>query len=286
MIQIFGAGCFGAIIGWFVYYINRHRKGDVQFSDLTTVVGIIGGAGITQLFGGGNATLFGAYGIGLSVGFFGYFLLLLLLVRRSANFDSDWFLDGRRKSPEPPYQIPGDFRPSGPAMDAPRPSPASVAPSVIVNVAPSDVAQLDADASDKASEIIAQCESVWGANKSDCSGFAKAVCGQFQVTMSGQADNIVDQIQGTDWTRLSDGVAAKRAADQGQLVVCGIKGASLSPPEPNGHVAVVVSGELAHGKYPTAYWGKLHSVGRKKETLNYAFKQADRDKIIYGGRSV
>jgi len=25
-IQLFGAGCFGAIIGWYVYYINRYRK--------------------------------------------------------------------------------------------------------------------------------------------------------------------------------------------------------------------------------------------------------------------
>ena len=33
-----GAAGFGAIIGWYVYYINRYRKGDVQFSDLTTLV--------------------------------------------------------------------------------------------------------------------------------------------------------------------------------------------------------------------------------------------------------
>ncbi|MEW8072771.1 MAG: hypothetical protein AB2758_17720 [Candidatus Thiodiazotropha endolucinida] len=285
MIQLIGAGCFGAIIGWFVYYINRYRKGDVQFSDLTTVLGIIGGAGITQLFGGGSADLFGAYGIGLAIGFFGYFFLLLLLVKNSANFDSDWFLDGRRKTPESPYFIPGDLRPSGPPMDVPTSSAPST-PTVVVNVAPSDLTHADYDATDKASEIIAQCETVWDANKSDCNAFVKEVCSHYQVSLTGQADNIVDQIQGPGWTKLSDGVAAKRAADQGQLVVCGLKGESLTPPEGNGHVAVVVSGGLAHGKYPTAYWGKLNGVGRKNTTLNYSFKKVDRDKVIYGARTV
>lgn len=286
MIQLIGAGCFGAIIGWYVYYINRYRKGDVQFSDLTTVVGIIGGAGITQLFGDGSATLFGAYGIGLFSGFFGYFVSLLLLVKKSSSFDSDWFLDGRRIAPQPPYHIPGDLRPSGPAMDVPSPSHELVTPTVVVNVTPSDTASLDDDVVDKASEIIAACESVWDANKSDCSGFVKAVCEQFQVAMTGQADNIIDQIQSAGWTSLSDGVAAKRAADQGQLVICGLRGASLTPPNSHGHVAVVVSGALAHGKYPTAYWGQLGGVGRKKETLNYAFKKVDRDKVIYAGKTV
>jgi predicted RNA-binding Zn-ribbon protein involved in translation (DUF1610 family) len=33
---------------------------------------------------------------------------------------------------------------------------------------------------------------------------------------------------------------------------------------------VVVAGDLDRGKYPTAYWGMLGSVGKKK-TLNYAW---------------
>lgn len=119
MIQLLGAGAFGAIIGWYVYYVNRYRKGDVQFSDLTTVLGIVGGGGVTQLFGGGNAELFGAYGIGLFIGFFAYLLVLVGLVSKSQNFDSDWFLDGRRIAPKPPYEIPGDVRPTIAAMDEP-----------------------------------------------------------------------------------------------------------------------------------------------------------------------
>jgi hypothetical protein len=107
-IQLWGAGCFGAIIGWYVYYINRYRKGDVQLGDLVTVLGVIGGAGILALFKP-ESDLFGAYGIGLAIGFFGYFVVLIGLVAMSDNFDRDWFLDGRRRDPETgKFVIPGD----------------------------------------------------------------------------------------------------------------------------------------------------------------------------------
>lgn len=106
------------IVGWYVYYINRYRKGDVQFSDLTTLVGILGGAGIISLFKAGT-DLFGAYGIGLAIGFFGYFLTLLGMVGKSPNFDVDWFLDGRRKSPPSGYVIPPGTAETVRPMEAP-----------------------------------------------------------------------------------------------------------------------------------------------------------------------
>jgi hypothetical protein len=105
-LQLIGAGAFGVLIGWYVYYINRYRKAEVQFSDLVTVVGIIGGTAVLKLFDAGT-DLFGAYGLGLAIGFFGYFLVLLLLVAASDNFNWDWFLDGRRKEPQAPWKIPG-----------------------------------------------------------------------------------------------------------------------------------------------------------------------------------
>jgi hypothetical protein len=96
MIQKLGAGGFGALIGWYVYYINRYRKGDVQISDLVTLLGAIGGTAVLALFPA-KSDLFGAYGVGLAIGFFGYFMVLVVLVGVSKNFDVDWFLDGRRK---------------------------------------------------------------------------------------------------------------------------------------------------------------------------------------------
>lgn len=95
-LQLAGAFGFGMLIGWYVYYINRYRKGDVKFSDLSTVIGILGGGAVLALFPA-KSDLFGAYGVGLAVGFFSYFGFLLLWVRISKNFNVDWFLDGRRK---------------------------------------------------------------------------------------------------------------------------------------------------------------------------------------------
>ena len=99
-LQIFGAIGFGAIIGWLVYYINRYRTGDVQFSDLATVIGILGGGAILALFPA-STDLFGGYGIGLFIGFFSYFLYLNIQVAISKKFTVDWFLDGRSKKLAP-----------------------------------------------------------------------------------------------------------------------------------------------------------------------------------------
>ena len=117
-IQLLGAAGFGAILGWYVYYVNRYRKGDVQLSDLVTLIGVLGGGAILALFPA-RSDLFGAYGCGLFLGFFGYFLTLIVLVGISQNFDADWFLDGRRKGPVAPFHIPGDARPTVAPMAAP-----------------------------------------------------------------------------------------------------------------------------------------------------------------------
>jgi hypothetical protein len=120
---VWGAFAFGVVLGWFTYFTNRYRKGDVQFTDLATLAGVIGGGAVTALFGEAKTTLFGAYGIGLAVGFFAYFVMLLVLVRKSKGvFTLAWFLDGRRRRLEDDEEIPGDARGSGVAM-APRPSP-------------------------------------------------------------------------------------------------------------------------------------------------------------------
>ena len=117
-VQLIGAGCFGAIIGWYIYYINRYRKTDVQLSDLVTLLGILGGSAVLKLFPQ-ESNLFGAYGIGLAIGFFLYFLVLIILVGVSKNFDVDWFLDGRRKLADGKMYVPaiGEHSPGGIAMD-------------------------------------------------------------------------------------------------------------------------------------------------------------------------
>ena len=121
-LQLWGAFCFGTIIGWYVYYINRYRKSDVQLGDLVTIIGIIGGGAIMALFPA-KTELFGAYGIGLAIGFFGYFLVLIILVSISKNFNVDWFLDGRRRLPNNTVFVPQVGTPAagGSAMEVKEP---------------------------------------------------------------------------------------------------------------------------------------------------------------------
>jgi hypothetical protein len=115
LLQLLGAAGFGVLLGWLTYYVNRYRKSDVQLGDLVTVVGVLGGGAILALFPEGT-DLFGAYGIGLFVGFFGYLAVLVVLVARSSNFDWDWFLDGRRKRPESPFYVPDSVAPTQRAL--------------------------------------------------------------------------------------------------------------------------------------------------------------------------
>lgn len=93
-----GAFGFGLVIGWFTYFVNRHRKDEVSLADVATIVGALGGAAVLALFPARSA-LFGAYGIGLAVGFFGYFALLAVMVWRAKGWTVEWFLDGRKPAP-------------------------------------------------------------------------------------------------------------------------------------------------------------------------------------------
>ena len=97
-LQKIGAGAFGGVVGWYVYYINRWRKDDVQLSDIVTLIGAIGGAAVLALFNA-RSDLFGAYGIGLASGFFLYFFILIILVNKAPGFSTAWFLDGRAPRP-------------------------------------------------------------------------------------------------------------------------------------------------------------------------------------------
>ncbi len=104
-LQLLGAFSFGAVIGWFTYFTNRYRR-EINLSDIATIIGALVGAAILALFQP-RTDLFGAYGFGLAVGFFGYFVVLLLMVAKSGTHSVDWFLDtsGAQQHPmavEPP----------------------------------------------------------------------------------------------------------------------------------------------------------------------------------------
>ena len=124
------------------------------------------------------------------------------------------------------------------------------------------------------------------AHAGDCSGFLKAVATEFGVSLTGQANDIVDQLTaGNGWTELGSdaqaGVKAAEAAARGEFVVGARK------ENGNGHVVVVVQGTpLAHGKYPFAYWGKLKDPANAgfNKTVNWAWNQTTRDSVTYASR--
>ena len=84
-----GAFCFGLVVGWITYRTLRRREGTAALSDIATVIGAIGGAAVTALFK--SEALFGAYSIGLALGFFAYFAVSLRLSSPEAT--SKWLGD-------------------------------------------------------------------------------------------------------------------------------------------------------------------------------------------------
>jgi hypothetical protein len=131
------------------------------------------------------------------------------------------------------------------------------------------------------------CEDNWPAWKSDCSGFAKAVAHALAVPLDGNADAITDTLgAGGKWVRLADGKAAAAAAAAGKLVIGGLRGDKQFHQSAHGHVVVVVDGQLAHDKYPPAYWGRLGAVGAEDQTVNWAWTQADRDNVTYAAHDI
>lgn len=116
-LQLLGAGAFGALIGWQVYFVNRYRTDKIELKDLGALLAILAGSGIIAIFPQ-RTDLFGAYGIGLFAGFFLYFLMLVAFVAKSENFDWDWFLDGRRKTART-GEIPDWTRKPTTAMEVP-----------------------------------------------------------------------------------------------------------------------------------------------------------------------
>ena len=68
-----GALCFGVVVGWVTYRTLRRTKTN-GLSDISSVIGAVGGAAVLSLFPAENGA-FGAYSIGLAVGFFAYLIV-------------------------------------------------------------------------------------------------------------------------------------------------------------------------------------------------------------------
>ena len=94
-----GALCFGLVVGWITYRTVR-RSGVNGLSDISTVIGAVGGGAVTALFG--EPEIFGAYSVGLALGFFGYFLTFLGLYGKGNPSEPD--NDNRLMGAQPPIK--------------------------------------------------------------------------------------------------------------------------------------------------------------------------------------
>jgi hypothetical protein len=81
-LQFIGGLAFGAVVGWTTYFILR-RAQPKALTDITTIIGALGGATITGLFTKESVAFVG-YAIGLAVGFFVYYIVFLVIVGKHA----------------------------------------------------------------------------------------------------------------------------------------------------------------------------------------------------------
>jgi hypothetical protein len=67
--EMFGAGCFGAVIGFVAWHVFRAGEASLDVKQLAAFVGALLGAVVLSAFPAGT-TLFAAYSSGLALGFF------------------------------------------------------------------------------------------------------------------------------------------------------------------------------------------------------------------------
>jgi hypothetical protein len=86
-IEVWGALCFGLVVGWITYRTLRRSGETVALSNIATVIGAVGGAAVTGLFS--SKEMFAWYSIGLAIGFF-----LYLILGNTAFRNVGWLGDG------------------------------------------------------------------------------------------------------------------------------------------------------------------------------------------------
>jgi uncharacterized membrane protein YeaQ/YmgE (transglycosylase-associated protein family) len=76
-----GSICFGLIVGWITYRTIRNRERNPVFSDITAIVGALGGGTIASLASKGEL-YFPWYCVGLAGGFFFYLIIMVPIISR------------------------------------------------------------------------------------------------------------------------------------------------------------------------------------------------------------
>lgn len=134
-------------------------------------------------------------------------------------------------------------------------------------------------------KLLQTCQQAYKSYEANCSGFLKEVCLELGVTVDqGNADAIADFLD-SNWTKLKDHADAKKVVDDHKFVVAVLKSSdSNKVPKPsNGHVAIVIPGELYRKIYPKVYCGGMSPLGRSKgdKSVGEIWAKVDRDSVKY-----
>jgi len=140
--------------------------------------------------------------------------------------------------------------------------------------------------------LVSKCTEAWDEefikgtkNKDNCSGFVKAVAKKLGVPIdeTANADGIVDALDGSDsWSKLATGKDAASKAGLGTFVVAGLKSGDHTPARNNGHVVIIVSGDLYKGIYPKCWCGSIGSAqSQGTKSVGEVWSRTDRDSVGY-----
>jgi len=82
---LFGAACFGVVVGYITYRTLARTTDKAAITDLATVIGAIGGGTIMTLWGPSDGKMFAMYSIGLLVGMVVYLIASLVFRGRQVT---------------------------------------------------------------------------------------------------------------------------------------------------------------------------------------------------------
>ncbi len=119
------------------------------------------------------------------------------------------------------------------------------------------------------SPLMLACKERFKKYSGDCSGFLKSVAQDLNIELPQvQADGIIVYLENSgNWEEVRSGAVAVQIAENGVLVIAGLKSEDFFENRPShGHVAIVVQGPLYKGNYPKV-WAGGSARGRSRGAL-------------------
>lgn len=116
---------------------------------------------------------------------------------------------------------------------------------------PTELANNDNSLADK---IIRICKENFEEFKTSTTLFVKNVCFTLKVPLNGQANEILDYLKNSQGFKKVDKNTAHTNANNGHLVLCGLKGNLRKVPTRDGHICIITKGNMIND-LPVGFWG-------------------------------